>query len=1061
MNRQKQSYAEQTACVAVAVCAAAISATAVAQHRPLFVPAPYSESDQRFFTPPPNPGGSITGSGLTGLHAAADNLVALQCPNGGWNWPYGGCANTYNNITAPIAMGLLKAYAATGNIEFRDAAVDGANFDLTGTFGYGGTAFGSFTPAFFYIVSDVTGDSTWADNVSTDFFDRLTAGTYGEAGGGCNSFYPADTYDWIERHKCARSGGLVNLRAWDIQYLPWAASLLGNADSTTPVDGVSQEEAFRDAVLDALDVLNAVDPVNDPSFFGEIIGLAGGVHSLALTGTSSFPAISAPDYAAINGVDNLCDLADVLAGLQNANGSWYWTSNASGASSEDLQTTSFAVLALAAAQNVGCGPYDAEIAAAREWIWTMQDDADGGFFSYPGGDKNIEANGEAILALGVPTTLDLVSDVCNTDGMVTVTIDVGTSAIEVVGGQFFLEYDNSVLQFVSADPGDAPFTSEVYEDVDSGAGTIDYAVGVSGGDAGTMDATTMAVLTFSTLQEVCDTGEFVSFRSNVPPTRLTDNLGNPILPWLTDLNAITIDETAPVIAVADDVQVYADAGFCSAIVDISGTQTQTFDEDPAISETQAPGVWYTDRYAPFEFVSEFFDGDDRLKHSIDASDGANNRPAGFGSDFYDTQGRKYDHPGAVSIAVDLYVPSDWATTERRMAGLWGTAFDSTSTISLYPIIEFTSLDSNPRFRVWPADPVAGGWVDLGLPTGFSYDDWSRLEITLEGGNVTYSVGDLSLTQTANGSVEFGNTILQGHNTTDGVTYDIYWDNHEFTSGANATDNCDSNPTLVGTRDDALPLGDPYPVGVTTITWTATDACGNQSMETQTIEVLGENQMVIDVEAIGLDATPIDRCITFELSGNDPTVTVSQELSFTGGAASGALVQVPCGDYDCITVRDELHTLRSSQSLAVSGTQYVADFTGAAEGLVGGDLNDDGLIDILDFGVFVWQFGVSYGSGDTTCATPYPHADISGNGTVGTEDFTFIALNFLQVDETCPGALVDLGYDDLGVNAPVRQPRERISVRELRAMQMSEFIVADLNQDGWVDAQDVAMFLQRQ
>jgi hypothetical protein len=43
-------------------------------------------------------------------------------------------------------------------------------------------------------------------------------------------------------------------------------------------------------------------------------------------------------------------------------------------------------------------------------------------------------------------------------------------------------------------------------------------------------------------------------------------------------------------------------------------------------------------------------------------------------------------------------------------------------------------------------------------------------------------------------------------------------------------------TIVGVRSDGLPLTLPYPVGVTTITWTATDSLGNVQTCTQTITV---------------------------------------------------------------------------------------------------------------------------------------------------------------------------------------------------------------------------------
>lgn len=54
--------------------------------------------------------------------------------------------------------------------------------------------------------------------------------------------------------------------------------------------------------------------------------------------------------------------------------------------------------------------------------------------------------------------------------------------------------------------------------------------------------------------------------------------------------------------------------------------------------------------------------------------------------------------------------------------------------------------------------------------------------------------------------------------------------------ATATDNCDSTPTIVGTRDDNQPLNAPYPVGVTIITWSATDDAGNTSSCNQSVTV---------------------------------------------------------------------------------------------------------------------------------------------------------------------------------------------------------------------------------
>ncbi|HEX5705874.1 MAG TPA: Ig-like domain-containing protein [Pyrinomonadaceae bacterium] len=53
--------------------------------------------------------------------------------------------------------------------------------------------------------------------------------------------------------------------------------------------------------------------------------------------------------------------------------------------------------------------------------------------------------------------------------------------------------------------------------------------------------------------------------------------------------------------------------------------------------------------------------------------------------------------------------------------------------------------------------------------------------------------------------------------------------------ATATDNC-PGVTVAGARNDSQPLNAPYPVGTTTITWTATDAHGNTASGVQTVTV---------------------------------------------------------------------------------------------------------------------------------------------------------------------------------------------------------------------------------
>ena len=88
-----------------------------------------------------------------------------------------------------------------------------------------------------------------------------------------------------------------------------------------------------------------------------------------------------------------------------------------------------------------------------------------------------------------------------------------------------------------------------------------------------------------------------------------------------------------------------------------------FSAPVSTAATAAPGVWYTDRYAPAVFESYNFGGKMVLRHGVRVADSAANRPPAYSSTFYNTQGRKLDTnlSGATqSFSIDLWVDSTWA-----------------------------------------------------------------------------------------------------------------------------------------------------------------------------------------------------------------------------------------------------------------------------------------------------------------------------------------------------------------------------------------------------------------
>ena len=139
-------------------------------------------------------------------------------------------------------------------------------------------------------------------------------------------------------------------------------------------------------------------------------------------------------------------------------------------------------------------------------------------------------------------------------------------------------------------------------------------------------------------------------------------------------------------------------------------------------------------------------------------------------------------------------------------------------------------------------------------------------------------------------------------------------------GATATDNCGS-PTLSSARSDTRPLTDPFPKGVTTILWTATDAAGNVSTATQTVTVT--------------NATPVAE-ITAPSSGLVVPVNTPVSLTGTFTDDNGDLhtASWTCDAFACpASVNEGSRTASGSMTFATAGVYriklVVTDQCGAA------------------------------------------------------------------------------------------------------------------------------------
>jgi hypothetical protein len=300
------------------------------------------------------------------------------------------------------------------------------------------------------------------------------------------------------------------------------------------------------------------------------------------------------------------------------------------------------------------------------------------------------------------------------------------------------------------------------------------------------------------------------------------------------------------------------------------------------------------------------------------------------------------------------------------------------------------------------------------------------------------------------------------------TATVTWD------AATAVDECDGNLSAGVEYDIDLDNDGTVDVTQSSTTYTfsagthkviarVTDSCGNTGSNFLLVTVLGFSDFVVDVQLQGVD-TAVTRCITFTFVNctTMDTATLEKNMAFDAtGLGSATFTDLACGAYDCVTAEDDLHTLLvrldSAPDFEIVAGQYVANFTGANT-LTTADYYNDNLIDIGDFGVFIVQWGACYDSdGDTFCDGDTPcgvfaensHADANGDGVLDVTDFNLISGNFLSLgdDDCCTRGR---GADGA--------PRTEITVQELRRAGVRNAWRADLNGDGWIDLDDIQLFM---
>ena len=312
-----------------------------------------------------------------------DRLVDMQQDDGGWDWPlYDGDYTNASpkNTAAPIAMGLLAAYEATGDSSYLDKAIEAGEFIKAESPPHS-TANGIFMGK----LSEVTGDTSYATDVKEEFYDKLDTGGYTKG----TTNYSTSTYaQYI--YELRVSQGNFNLGLWDVGLAAAGAAMVG-ASSQSLSD-------WQTAIETGL-VTYWQDDYSVVQDGNSVIGLAGAIYGLSELGVDTLNAKIVSSNA-LNGATTLTELVEVLLGYQTDSGAFSNYASFVDDIYTGAQVTAYAIIALA---SVDADLYEAEIAAAASWLSSVQLSTGGWSGDWEADDstrENNEVTGEALWALG-------------------------------------------------------------------------------------------------------------------------------------------------------------------------------------------------------------------------------------------------------------------------------------------------------------------------------------------------------------------------------------------------------------------------------------------------------------------------------------------------------------------------------------------------------------------------------------------------------------------------------------------------------------------------------------
>jgi uncharacterized repeat protein (TIGR01451 family) len=305
-----------------------------------------------------------------------DQQIMAGPTAGAFPWTPGDGATP--NIQGASAFGLLRTWERSGNAADLTAATANGDCQINScvpgmTYADMHHRFATHDPLFLEQLSIDSGNPQYANFLDAEFWNRLSAGSYGAAAN-------LDAAGFANAVVSSRTGqGYPDLAAWDLSKAAIAAHLAGETTATN---------AMMQGILDSLNASDGAHTTFD------VIGLTGAIWASTVTGVDLAPTTG--KWAAAN---STADLAILLLAYQTPSGGFVGSTALTVTDANaDTQTTSFAMQAL---DGVDAPGYATEIQNGFAYISSLQQPSGeflGAIGATPGATGSVEGHGETLEA---------------------------------------------------------------------------------------------------------------------------------------------------------------------------------------------------------------------------------------------------------------------------------------------------------------------------------------------------------------------------------------------------------------------------------------------------------------------------------------------------------------------------------------------------------------------------------------------------------------------------------------------------------------------------------------